>query len=528
MLTSLLRLFLIGGLTLLFAMPAVAQQSGGTTLRFIPHADLTILDPYWSGVYITRNFGYMIYDTLFSMDGEFRPKPQMVETWTVSDDKLTSAFTLRDGLKFHDGQPVRAADVVASLKRWGQRNDAYGQSLLATAAAIEPVSEKQFRIVLKMPFPVLEALGTLTSPTPFIMPERLAQTDPFTQVKEAIGSGPFKFAKEEWQPGHKVVYVKNPDYVPRPEPPSWASGGKVVKVDRVEWLYIPEALTAAQALSAGEVDSWENVPNDSKAALARDRNITIRSWPGSIGAVRFNHLHPPFDNIKMRQAVLAVADQRDYMHAMAGDQQNWRTCFSFYACDVAEADEHGGEALSGPRDYEKAKRLITEAGYKGERIVVLDPADIPQSHAEALVTNELLMRLGFNVELATAEWGTVIKRSNVREPIEQGGWSISNFIFSYYEAINPATNKFLRAGGVAGASPGWPKDEKIEALRAAWFEATDNAKRRDLAAQIQQRAFEFVPYIPTGQLVINRAFRKNLAGVIDAPIAFLWNIEKRQ
>ena len=196
MISRFASLLLLGVFALLSGTDVMAQQSAGTTLRFIPHADLTILDPYWSGVYITRNFGYMIYDTLFSMDGEFRPQPQMVENWTVSDDKLTYVFTLRDGLKFHDGQPVRAADVVASLKRWGQRSDAYGQTLLATAAAIEAVSEKQFRIVLKRPFPVLEALGTLTSPTPFIMPERLAQTDPFTQVKEAIGSGPFKFTKE--------------------------------------------------------------------------------------------------------------------------------------------------------------------------------------------------------------------------------------------------------------------------------------------------------------------------------------------
>jgi peptide/nickel transport system substrate-binding protein len=228
------RLILVAGLALLPALPSAAQQGAATTLRFVPHADLSILDPYSTGVYITRNYGYMVYDTLFAMDGQLRPQPQMVDTWKISDDKLTYTFTLRDSLKFHDGQPVRAADVVASLKRWGQRNDAYGQSLLAAAAAIEPVTDKAFRIALKTPFPVLEALATLTSPTPFILPERLAQTDAFTQIKEAIGSGPLKFVKEEWQPGHKVVYVKNPDYVPRKEPPSWASGGKVVKVDRVE------------------------------------------------------------------------------------------------------------------------------------------------------------------------------------------------------------------------------------------------------------------------------------------------------
>jgi peptide/nickel transport system substrate-binding protein len=521
------RLIVAAGLALFSALPSDAQQGVGTTLRFVPHADLSILDPYFTGAYITRNYGYMVYDTLFAMDGQFRPQPQMVDAWKIGDDKLTYTFTLRDGLKFHDGQPVRAADVVVSLKRWGQRNDAYGQSLLAAAAAIEPMSDKEFRIELKTPFPVLEALATLTSPTPFILPERLAQTDAFTQIKEAIGSGPFKFVKDEWQPGHKVVYVKNPDYMPRKEPPTWASGGKVVKIDRVEWLYIPEAVTAAQALRAGEVDYWENVPSDYAPALEREAEIVVQSNAGFLGTVRLNHLNPPFDNIKMRQAVLMVADQRDYLSAMAGDPKNWRTCFSFYACDAAEPDEQGGEALSGPRDFDKAKRLIGKAGYNGERVVLLDAADIPQLHAEALVTNDLLQKLGLNVELATTEWGTVIKRVLMREPVAQGGWNVFVTAFASFDMINPATNRFLRAGGVKGAPPGWPTDEKIEALRAAWFAATDEARRRDLADQIQQRAFEFVPYIPTGQLVGRRAFRKNLAGVLDAPLPFLWNIEKR-
>ena len=264
-------------LALLPALPAAAQSDAGKTLRLVPHADLTVVDPQFSGVYITRNFGYLVYDTLFGMDREFRPQPQMVDTWQVSDDKLTWTFRLREGLKFRDGQPVRAADAVASLKRWGQRNDSYGQALLATTSAIEAVDDRQFRIVLKNRFPVLEALGTTTSPTPFILPERLAQTDAFTQVKEVDGSGPFKFVKDEWQPGHKVVYVKNTDYVPRAEPPNNTSGGKMAKVDRIEWLYIPEPVTAVQALQMGEVDYLENAPNDYAAALARDPDITVRA-----------------------------------------------------------------------------------------------------------------------------------------------------------------------------------------------------------------------------------------------------------
>jgi peptide/nickel transport system substrate-binding protein len=512
---------------LVAALPARAQSSG-SVLRFVPHADLSIIDPHWTGVYITRNYGYMVYDTLFALDSGYRPQPQMVENWTVSDDKLIYTFKLRDGLKWHDGQRLRAADVVASVKRWGVRNDSYGQALLAAASAIEAIDDNEFRVTLKTPFPVLDAFATLTSPTPFILPERLALTDPYTQIKEAVGSGPFKMVMAEWRPGHQVIFEKNADYVARPEPPQWASGGKRARVDRVEWNYIPDPLTALNALNGGEVDYWENLANDYVASVARDKNIVIASRAGFIGTMRFNQLYPPFDNIKMRQAVLAVVDQRDFMAAIAGDPSNWRTCPSVYACDWEMPDPPGGEALSGPRDFDKAKRLISEAGYKGERILLLDPADIPQLHAEALVTNDLLKRLGLNVDLVTAEWGTVIRRVNVKEPPEQGGWNVFVTAFADYDMINPATNRMLRAGGVSGAPPGWPTDPQLESLRAKWLEATDDGKRRELADKIQQRAFEFVTYIPTGQYRARSAYRTDLKGRLDAPLPFLWNIEKRQ
>jgi len=423
---------------------------------------------------------------------------------------------------------VRAADAVASLKRWGQRNDSYGQPLLAAASAIEAIDDSQFRIVLKSRFPVLEALGTTTSPTPFILPERLAKTDAFTQITEVNGSGPFKFLREEWQPGHKAVYVKNPDYVPRAEPPNNTAGAKVAKVDRVEWLYIPEPVTAVQALETGEVDYVENVPNDYMAQLARNSAIAVRAYPGFMGVVRFNHLYPPFNNMKMRQAVLAIADQRDYMAAMAGDASNWRTCFSFYTCDGAEPDEDDGGILSSSRDLDRAKRLVAEAGYKGERVVLLDPADIPQLHTEALVTEEVLKKLGLNVDLATSEWGTTIKRLNVKEPSDQGGWNVFGTVFATYDMLNPATNRNLRAPGPSGYSiPGWATDETIENLRRAWFAAENEAQRRDLADKIQRRAFEIALYLPIGQAVGHRAFRNSLTGIPDSPIPVLWNIDKK-
>ncbi|HTZ36478.1 MAG TPA: ABC transporter substrate-binding protein, partial [Stellaceae bacterium] len=239
-----------------------AAQTAPKTLRFIPQADLRSIDPIWTTAYVTRNFGYLVFDTLFALDKDFKPQPQMVDSWKVSDDKLAWSFTLRPGLKWHDGTPVRAADCVASIKRWGAR-DPFGQKLMDATDAMTADSDSTFTIKLKTPFPLmLNALGKLSSNVPFMMPERLAKTDPFQQIPEAIGSGPFKFVKEEWVPGNKAVFVKNPDYVPRHEPPSLAAGGKVAKVDRVEWLYIPDPATAANALAAGEVDWWQQLPPD--------------------------------------------------------------------------------------------------------------------------------------------------------------------------------------------------------------------------------------------------------------------------
>src|SRR5438552_2369405 len=228
----------------------VALAQGQKVLKFIPQADLRILDPIATTAYITRNHGYMVYDTLFAIDDKFQVKEQMVGKHEMSKDGLTYTFTLRDGLKFHDGAPVRSADCIASIERWSKR-DALGQKLAEATESWTAVDDKTFQLKLKTPFPLtLDALAKPSSNVPFIMPERIAKTDPFKNLEDPIGSGPFKMVKSEWVPGNKVVYVKNTDYVPRNEAPSWASGGKVAKGDRVEWIYIPDSATAAAALNA--------------------------------------------------------------------------------------------------------------------------------------------------------------------------------------------------------------------------------------------------------------------------------------
>src|SRR5213078_65945 len=486
--------------------PALAQ--GQKVLKIIPQADLRILDPISTTAYITRNHGYMIYDTLFATDAKFQVQPQMVDKYELSKYQLTYTFTLRDGLKFHDGQPVRSADCIASIERWAKR-DALGQKMAEVTESWKAVDDKTFTLKLKRPFPLaLEALAKPSSNVPFIMPERIAKTDASTNITEPIGSGPFKFVKEEWVPGSKVVYVKNTDYVPRKEPPSWAAGGKVVKVDRVEWIYIPDSATAAAALNAGEVDWGENIDP-----------------LGSMVLIRFNFMYPPFNNQKMRQALLYVIDQNDYVLGIAGDVKNGHPCYSYFTCGTPLASEIGAEPLKGKRDFDKAKQLIKEAGYKGEKIVIISATDQPIVHSQSLLTAETLRKLGLNVDLQAGDWGTLITRRTSKEPVDKGGWSIFHTWLVGPDVTSPAVNFAVRGSGQK-AWFGWPEDAKIEELRDAWFATTDPVSSKKAADAVQMRAFEFVPYVPTAQFILPTAYRSNLSGVIIAPITLLWNVEK--
>jgi len=514
----------------LVAATPIARAAGASdakTLRFIAQSDLRVLDPVWTTAYITRNHAYCVFDNLFAIDAEFAPQPQMVGEHQVSADKLTYNFKLRDGLGFHDGSPVRGADCVASIKRWMAR-DGHGQALKPVLDEIKADGEKGFTIKLKEPFGLLiDGLAKVSSLALFVMPERLANTDPFQQVTDMIGSGPFKFVKEEFQPGHQVVYVKNKDYVPRKEPPSWASGGKVVKVDRVEWLYIPDATTKVAALNNGEADWWENPPAEVWPVLAANPDVTVERLDplSSPIMVRFNHAQPPFDNPKMRQAVLSVIDQGDFLAALAGEEENWERCASFFTCGTPMANNAGSEWLTGKRDYDKAKQMVAAAGYKGERVVVMDAVDQPVAHTQALVITDVLKKLGINVDLQAMDWGTLVTRRASKEPIDKGGYNLFATGWVGADMLDPVLNLPLKANG-DNAWFGWPNDDKLETLRAQWLKAPTLDERKKLSAAIQERAFEVVPYLATGQWKPKTAFRKTLKGVIEAPAFLMWNVEK--
>src|SRR5580698_4307072 len=323
---------------LAFPAPALAA---GKTITAVMHADLRT-PGMMTTAYIVRDFGYMVYDTLLAEDSNFKIQPQMAE-YKISDDKLTYTFTLRDGLKWHDGTPVTAEDCVASLQRWG-KVDSMGQQLMNFTASLEAPDAKTIVLKLKEPYSlVLDSIGKPSSYVPFMMPKRLAETPAGKPIPELIGSGPFKFVKAEFQPGVKAVFEKNTDYVPRKEPPSWTSGGKVVKVDRVEWITMADAQTAVNALQAGDIDFLEIPSYDILPVLQKDSDITVDSLnkQGFVTMARMNFLHPPFDNVKVRRAALLAINQKEVLDALIGDPKYYKTCGAIFVCGTPLETEVG-------------------------------------------------------------------------------------------------------------------------------------------------------------------------------------------
>jgi peptide/nickel transport system substrate-binding protein len=503
--------------------------AAGKTITAVMHSDLRFLDPIITTAYIQRDYGYMVYDTLLAMDSNFKIQPQMAE-YKVSDDKLTYTFTLRDGLKWHDGAPVTAEDCVASLQRWAKR-DNMGQKLMQYTASLEATDARTITLKLKEPYGlVLESIGKPSSVVPFMMPKRVAETAADKPITEQIGSGPFKFVKEEFQPGVKAVFVKNTDYVPRKEPPSWTSGGKVVKVDRVEWITMPDSQTAVNALQAGDIDFLENPPYELVPALEANPELQVEALNKFGGQTygRMNFLIPPFDNPKIRRAALLAINQKDVLDAMVGNPKYYQVCGAMFVCNTPLASEVGAGDLAKGGNVEAAKKALAESGYDGTPIVVLAATDVQLLKAQPIVVAQALRDAGFKVDLQSMDWQTVVSRRANQKPVTEGGW---NMFFTYSVAADVMSPIASSQMGAKGRTSwfGWPEDAKLEQLRDKFVRASSLAEQKKIAEEIQQEAYDQVIYIPLGQFLAPSAWRKSLTGVLDGPATPVWwNADKSE
>ena len=510
------------------AMPAIVKAETARVLRFVPQADITALDPIWSTATVTRNHGLMIFDTLYGGDAAFRTQPQMAEGACADDDGRRWTITLREGLAFHDGTPVLARDCVASLRRWGKRSG-FGQVLFAATDDLTAPNDRTIVFRLRRPFPLLlDAIGQTGINWCPMMPERLASTDAFKALTEMVGSGPYRFLPDERVSGARAAYARFDGYRPRPNgTPEWTSGPKIAHFDRVEWLVIPDSATAAAALRNNEVDWWENADFDLLPSLHRDPAVSthVMYTTGNYAFMRMNQLLPPFDNPAIRRMLLAAVDQAEFMIAAAGeDQAGWRDHTGFFTPATPMASDAGLMAPTPPRDRARIRRDLIAAGYNGERVVHLVPSDQPTLRALGLVAADTLKQAGFNVDVQTVDWGTLLQRRTNRGPLAQGGWSCFCSTFAGIDAASPASNTGLRGNG-PDAFFGWPTAPALESLRDRWFDAPDLAAQQAAAAAIQVQAFADVPYVPLGQFFQSTAQRRSLVDRLDGFPVF-WNIRR--
>ncbi|RUU90417.1 ABC transporter substrate-binding protein [Mesorhizobium sp. M7A.F.Ca.MR.176.00.0.0] len=505
---------------------AQTSPADARTVRMVTEA-LRGYDPIVSTLDIVYSHGLAVYDTLFSFDSKLVPQPQMVGKWGTSDDKRTYTFELRDGLSFHDGTPVTAADCVASIRRWGQA-DAGGQLIMERAKDVSKIDEKTFRIALKEPLGLLRELmaGGLYLA---VMRAKDADRPATEQVTSNIGSGPFKFNEALAKPGASITYDRNDKYVPRSEPADGLAGGKIVNVDRVVWEHLNDSQTALAALQAGEVDLL-TPPQDFYSVIEADPNLALDVIlkSGQLFFMRMNFLQPPFDNVKARQAMLHLIDQEAFLHVVNSDPKYGHTATSIFGnTSPYTNDENTGWYKKGGNP-EKAKQLFDEAGYAGEKVVILQPTDWGDGNNTSLLLVDSLRKIGIKAELQSMAFAELASRRTNKGPVENGGWNIFITTYPDFSLGNPISTAPLLANGDK-AWFGWPKNDEYEALRAKWADVETFEERKALARKMQHIWWDFVGHVQLGQSVSPIARRKVLTGLLDVTSGYgmpMWNMQK--
>ena len=491
------------------ALPWVARAESQDQLDYVPVADLTVIDPFFAGPDVTSLHAFNVFDTLYAMDRQLRPRPQMVAGHTVEDDGRRWRLTLRDGLRFHDGEPVLARDAVASLRKWSTI-DVLGAKLMSVTDALAAPDDRTIEFRLRRPFPLLPtALAKPGTFTAFIMPERLMQVAGTGRMTEVVGSGPYRFEAAERLAGARVVYTRFDRYVPRPEPGSWLAGGRVPHFPRVVWTVIPDPATAAASLQSGQVDWWGDATPDLAPLLRRDPHLAVQVQDliGGDLVMRFNALFPPFDDPAMRRAILPAISQTEFMTAVNGDDRAlWRDRVGAFSVDKPMSTDAGVDVMCG--DVAAARRLVQQAGYDGKPIVVMVAADYPALNAVGTVGADLLKRIGFSVEVMTLDFGTYTQRRASKALPGQGGWNVFFNNFNGYSRLDPAAHL-----GLSSTWAGWPRIDDIERLRDEWFGAPDEAGQREVARRIQMLVWRDAPFIPLGTSYPITAFDKRLTGI---------------
>jgi peptide/nickel transport system substrate-binding protein len=513
------------GASLGAAIAMSPSAASAQTVTAVMQSGLRVLDPIVSTAIVTSIHSLLIYDLLLAQDNNGKVQPQMA-SWQVSPDAKSYTFILRSGLKWHDGAPVTAEDCVASIKRWAAA-DAMGQVMMTMVSTMRTVDDKTFVIVLNQPNDMLlEALSKTSARPAFMMPKRMADTPPSQPIKENIGSGPFRFVAGEFKPGLKAVYEKNKDYVPRKEPVSGTAGGKVVNIDRLEWVTMPDPMTAVNALLNGEIDFLENVPYDLLPMVEGKKGVKVDvlNKQGSWNMFRMNFLYPPFNNKLLRQAAMYAVGQEEVLKALVGNPKFYKTCPAVFGCGMPYESQYGKEMLI-PSNIPKAQELLKEGHYDGTPVVILQPSDNAFASQQPLVIAQALRKAGFKVDVQTMDWQTLTARRGNQKPPAEGGWNIFVTFSALADYSDPLRSMFVATAGKKSFF-GWPDIPAIEEVRARFAAAGNAADRKRLAAEVQKMVIDEGVIVPLGQFTSAGAYSTKLSGVLENSRPLFWNVRK--
>lgn len=501
------------------AASAILRPCGAWAAKPLPvvlESEVVIFDPHFTTAAITRTFGLHVFDTLFAMAGDGAIKPQMVDTWQVSADGLTWDFALRAGLKWHDGADVTAAECVASLNRWMPR-DPLGRMLQAATATLTAGDARHFRLTLKEKFPLLlDVLGKSNAPIPVMMPMRLAQTPGDQRITDPVGSGPFRFRRDLWKPGSSMILERFPDYVSRPESPDFLAGGRHVHIDQIDLRVMPDQVTGANALVAGEIEYMQYLPFDMLPVLEKAAGVKMLGLGGVQqfqGNFRLNHASPPFDDPAVRRVLWKLVDQTAILTAIGVPPQfRARQCGSFWMCDAPLSTEAGADWAKP--DIEAARKALKATSYAGQPVIALEVAgSISQTASQVLVQN--MREVGFKVEQQQMDWGTVLARRAKKD-----GWSMFAVYSNGTDMDSPLSHFYIAS--TCADYPGWSCDAVIPKLLQDFVHADGLAAQRVVAAEIQKAAYQLTPAVMWGQFTIPAGYRTTLKNLIPSAYPMFW------
>lgn len=482
-------------------------QTGGTLKVAIVGEPPAVLDSMFSTATVTNNLSAQLFESLFTFDSSFNPQPMLVEDYSLSDDSLVYTFKLREGITFHNGDPLTSADVVASLNRWAAINGR-GRMISGRLNSLDALDEYTVEMSFDVPTGVL--LSFLARAEAFIMPASIAEEAGENQLTEFIGTGPFKF--EEHAVDQHLRMVRFDDYVPRDEEPDGLAGRKIAYVDQIDFIPVPDESVRANGVISGEYHFGDPLPPDFLDSLEGDPGVeAIVVKPYYWYAPVFNKRRGLFADQNARKAVQLAFSQSDALRAGFGREELIRADPSISGEETAWYSVAGADDFDQP-DPERARSLLEEAGYAGETIRWIATHEYAYNFRIADFVRQQLAEIGMEVELILSDWATVVQ--NRADPDAQ-----EIFLTGFSQYNHPATQPYNDA-----AWPGFWESEAKDAAINALVEASDDAALGAAVDQYTETFWTELPAVKVGDNFVLRAISADVVGYVNMPDWFFWNV----